>query len=211
MQLDSTFHERGYGASSFSDFVDRLKKADYVEVHGTGGKLVIERKGGANAKPLPEPEEALPLLRDALEAHRFEIEMEDGCVTGDLSQWIVEEHPGFDAKNYGFPGLNEFLNYAQDKGVVRLKMEEEHGMVVYLGTEFYPPAPKERVVEEEFYSPYDEKQPYVEGQPSIIEPNPPPAKPKKAVRPRKAAAKKDSSSSAASKTGSRTRKRKSDA
>jgi hypothetical protein len=52
---------------------------------------------------------------------------------------------------------------------------------VYLGAEFYPPAEPpqpepEAVPEVEEYEP----QPYVEGQPTIFEPNPPPAKPKKA-------------------------------
>jgi uncharacterized protein (TIGR00288 family) len=210
MQLDPTFHERGFGASSFSDFIDRLNKAELIEVQGSGGKLTIERKGGANARPLPEPEEALPLLRDALEAHRYEMEMGDGVEPVDLAQWIVSEHPGFDVHNYGFPGFHEFMTYSEKKGVVTVKKEEERGIVVYLGREFFPPpAPKVKKVEE-FYSEYDEVQPYVEGQPSIVEPNPPPVKPKKAVsRARKSpssAAKK--SSSAAS--GTRTRRKKTD-
>lgn len=206
MQLDGTFHERGFGASSFSDFIDKLKKAELIEVHGSGGKLIIERKGGANAKPLPEPDEALPLLRDALEAHRYEMEMGDGVDASELNQWILDEHPNFDAKSFGFMGFREFLNFAQDRGVARLQMDEERGMVVYLGREFFPPPAPPEPKEEEFYSEYDEVQPYVEGQPSILEPNPPPAKPKKATRARKAPAKKSSGSSGSS----RTRKRKTD-
>ncbi len=207
MQLDPTFHERGFGASSFSDFIDKLKKAELIEVHGSGGKLIIERKGGANAKPLPEPDEALPLLRDALEAHRYEMEMGDGVDASELNQWIVDEHASFDAKHFGFLGFREFLNFAQDRGVAKLKMDEERGMVVYLGREFFPPPAPPEPKEEEFYSEYDEVQPYVEGQPSILEPNPPPAKPKKASRPRKAPAKKDSGPKP---SGGRTRKRKID-
>ena len=72
--------------------------------------------------------------------------------------------------------------------MVRIEPDEEKGLIVFLGAEFYPPAlpPREEPsaeAEEE-----DEKQPIVEGQPSLLEPNPPPAKPKKApVRSRKAA------------------------
>ena len=55
-------------------------------------------------------------------------------------------------------------------------------MQVTLGAEFYPPAEPVRVepepVQEEIEE--DEPQPYVEGQPTIFEPNPPPAKPKRA-------------------------------
>lgn len=213
MQLDPTFHERGFGASSFSDFIDRLKKAELIEVHGSGGKLTIERRGGANAKPLPEPEEALPLLRDALEAHRYEMEMGDGVEPGDLAQWMATEHPGFDVHGYGFPDFHAFLTFSEKKGVVSVKKEEERGVVVYLGREFFPPPAPKAKKEEDFYSEYDDVQPYVEGQPSIVEPNPPPAKPKKATsRARKstATAKKSASSRGSSST-TRTRRKKTDA
>ena len=211
MQLDPTFHERGFGASSFSDFIDRLKKAELVEVQGTGGKLTIERKGGANARPLPEPEEALPLLRDALEAHRYEMEMGDGVEPGDLAQWIATEHPGFDVHNYGFPGFHEFLTFSEKKGVVSVKKEEERGIVVYLGREFFPPPAPKVKKEEEFYSQYDEVQPYVEGQPSIIEPNPPPVKPKKATsRARKSTGTTSKRASSGTTTRSRSRKKTDD-
>jgi hypothetical protein len=207
MQLDPTFHERGFGASSFSDFIDKLNKAELIEVQGSGGKLTIERKGGANARPLPEPDEALPLLRDALEAHRYEMEMGDGVEPVDLAQWIVAEHAGFDAHNYGFPGFHEFMVFAERRGVVKVKKEDERGVVIYLGREFFPPPAPKVKKEEEFYSEYDEVQPYVEGQPSIVEPNPPPVKAKKAVRARK------SPSTTAKKTSSaapRTRRKKID-
>ena len=44
LQLDPAFNERAYGASSFSDFVEKLKRAELVNVTGTGGRYVIERK-----------------------------------------------------------------------------------------------------------------------------------------------------------------------
>ena len=50
------------------------------------------------------------------------------------------EQPNFDPSAYGFQEFTEFLNYAQDKTVVRLEPHEEHGMLVSLGAEFYPPA-----------------------------------------------------------------------
>src|SRR3954447_13892941 len=45
LQLDSTFSERAYGAGSFSDFIEKLKKSDFVNVTGTGGRYMIELKG----------------------------------------------------------------------------------------------------------------------------------------------------------------------
>src|SRR5271169_5140307 len=69
LQLDSAFTEKAYGTNSFSDFVEKLKKADYVNVSGQGGRYIIERKTSAahSDRPTPKPEEALPLLRDVLE------------------------------------------------------------------------------------------------------------------------------------------------
>ena len=183
LQLDSTFNERAYGGSSFSDFVEKLKRADLVNVSGTGGRYIIERKGTSAAEhPNLKHEDLLPPLRDVLENHR--LELENGVPVEDLAAWFKAEQPNFDVAAYGFQQFAEFLNYAQDKTVARLEPNEEQGTVlVYPGAEFYPPAeplqPEPEIVAEEIEE-EDEPQPYVEGQPTIFEPNPPPAKAKKA-------------------------------
>ena len=196
LQLDSTFSERAYGAGSFSDFVEKLKKADYVNVSGTGGRYIIERKG----TPVPEiaaakPEELLPQLRDMLETRR--IEMEDGVMAEQLFNWMKDENPDFDIQKYGFQEFTEFLNFAQDKLVVRIEPDEEKGVMVFLGAEFYPPAPPQQE-ETIAVNEYDEKQPIVAGQPSLIDPTPPPVEPPKPQKrprvPRKRAAASPSSS-----------------
>jgi uncharacterized protein (TIGR00288 family) len=187
LQLDSAFTEKAYGANSFSDFVEKLKKADYVNVSGQGGRYIIERKGASQPeRPTPKPEEALPPLRDVLETHR--LEMENGVLLDDLAGWMQTEVPNFSAASYGFQEFSEFLNYAQDKLVVRVEPDEEKGPIVYLGAEFYPPAEPERPPEAHVEEEEDEKQPIVEGQPSLLEPNPPPVKPKPVRRARKPAA-----------------------
>ena len=167
LQLDSAFNESAYGARSFSEFIDKLKRADLVNVKGTGGRYYIERRGGGfKDKPAPRPEEALPQLRDVLEIHRLEFE-EAGQKASDLEMWMKEEHPGFDHKNYGFQGFAEFLNFAQDKTVVRVEPHPEWGLSVFLGAEFYPPAlPAREAHEEEVLSEHDLKQPIVRGQPT---------------------------------------------
>lgn len=181
LQLDSSFSERSFGCASFSDFVDKMKRAELVNVSGTGGRFIIERRGPA--RPLPEPEDALPLLRDVLETHR--IELEDGVTAEDLDGWVREESAGFDVKNYGFQGFVEFLNFAQDKSVVKIEPGEQ-GVTVYLGTEFYPPALPPQPEPEEIDEEDDGPQPYVEGQPTLMDPNPAPPKPKPVSRrPRK--------------------------
>src|SRR5271168_2038719 len=140
LQLDSAFNEKAYGAGSFSDFVEKLKRAELVNVTGTGGRYVIERKGSSSQSDRPnlKPEDLLPPLRDVLENHRLEIE--NGCPVEDLAAWFKIEQPNFDPSSYGFQEFTEFLNYAQDKTVVRLEPHEDQGMLVSLGAEFYPPA-----------------------------------------------------------------------
>jgi uncharacterized protein (TIGR00288 family) len=184
LQLDSTFSERAYGAFSFSDFIDRLKKADLIGVSGSGGRVIIERRGERSG-PLPEPEEALPALRDLLENHR--LELENGETVEQLAAWMAEEHPSFDVKTYGFQEFGEFLNFAQDKTVVRLQPDAERGLIVFLGAEFYPPAEPVKQEPPPLEEEDDGPQPYVEGQPTLADPNPPPPKPKKVAARKRAA------------------------
>jgi uncharacterized protein (TIGR00288 family) len=183
LQLDSTFNEKAYGAGSFTDFVEKLQKADYVEVSGGEGRYMIRMKGGGAApeKPGAKPEEAIPLLRDVLETRRLEVD--GGASIDELSDWVHQEHPNFDWRAYGFQEFGELLNYAQDKGLVRVQADEEKGLTVYLGTEFHPPAPPPQPepvaeVEEEI----DEPQPLVPGQPTATGEIPIPEAPPKPVR-----------------------------
>jgi uncharacterized protein (TIGR00288 family) len=178
LQLDPAFSERAYGAGSFSDFVEKLKKADFINVSGSGGRYIIERRGGGADKIAARPEDALPALRDVLETHRMELE-EGGATAEELEGWMMAENPQFSLAKFGFQRFTELLNYAQDKTVVRAEPDEERGLVVQLGAEFYPPALPPVAPEPAFEEEEDEPQPIVEGQPTIFEPNPPPPKPKK--------------------------------
>jgi hypothetical protein len=122
------------------------------------------------------------MLRDILEMHRLEVE--DGAPAEQLLEWVKAENPDFEVVKYGFQEFSEFLNFAQDKTVVRIEPDEERGLMVFLGAEFYPPAPPPHS-EAEPESEYDEVQPFVPGQPTIFEPSPPPApEPKPVKRPR---------------------------
>src|SRR6204780_2269218 len=132
LQLDSTFNEKAYGSSSFTDFVEKLQKANYVHVTGGEGRYMIRMKGAAGPeKTTVRPEAALPVLRDVLETHRMEVD--EGVASDALAEWVKQEHPDYDWKQYGFQEFSELLNYAQDKLVVRVNPDEEKGLTVYLG------------------------------------------------------------------------------
>jgi uncharacterized protein (TIGR00288 family) len=189
LQLDSTFNEKAYGASSFTDFVEKLQKAEFVEVSGGEGRYMIRMKGAAPEKQGAKPEQAIPILRDVLETHRLEVD--NGALADELAEWVRQERPNFDPTEYGFQEFSELLNYAQDKSLVRIVADEEKGLIVYLGAEFHPPAPPpeaQPVVAVEEYDEIDEPQPLVPGQPTatgeIPLPEPPP-KPMRRPRARK--------------------------
>ena len=190
LQLDSTFNEKAYGANSFTDFVEKLQKANYVEVTGGEGRYMIRMRGGAAPeKPTARPEQAIPLLRDVLETRRLEVD--NGATADELVEWVKSDAPNFDWREYGFQEFTELLNYAQDKGLTRIVADEEKGLIVYLGAEFHPPAPPAEpelapIIEEE-----DEPQPLVPGQPTatgeIPIPEPPPKPQRRPRAPRKSA------------------------
>jgi uncharacterized protein (TIGR00288 family) len=168
LQLDSSFSERAYGASSFTDFVDKLRKNDYVAVTGGEGRYMIQRKQGGSTEKLVRPEGALPVLRDVLESHR--LEMEEGVLAEDLLAFVKEEQPNFDWKHFGFQEFGELLNFAQDKGVTRIQPDEESGLRVFLGAEFHPPAIPDAPVRHTHEQEQEERQPVVKGQPTAREP-----------------------------------------
>lgn len=191
LQLDSAFNESAYGARSFSEFVEKLKKAELVNVKGSGGRYLIERKHSYHSdKPLPRPDEALPLLRDVLEIHRLDFE-DGGRPASELADWMVEEFPEFNYQKYGYQEFTEFLNFAQDKTVVRLEPSEDLGVIVHMGAEFYPPAPPVKEVrEEDLLTEHDFVQPIVKGQPTATGEIPLPDVPEKPKAKKRATRKK---------------------
>jgi uncharacterized LabA/DUF88 family protein len=58
LQLDPTFSEREYGASTFRDLVQRLDRAGYVTLKGTDRNLYVELREGTEAAAARETEPA---------------------------------------------------------------------------------------------------------------------------------------------------------
>jgi hypothetical protein len=207
LQLDPAFSEKAYGSSTFTDFVEKLNKAGYIDISGSEGRYVISRKSEAKPEePAHKPEQALPVLRDVLETHR--LEMDNGCSAEDLESWVHAENPDFEPRDFGFQEFTEVLNFAQDKLLVRVEPDEERGLVVYLGAEFYPPAPPEPTPEElaALQVEEEERQPESNQTPALMEPPP------KKKRARKAAGeggtrRRTRASGAAGTSGTRTPRR----
>ncbi len=59
LQLDPTFSEREYGASTFRDLVQRLGRAGYVTLKGTDRNIYVELREGSDGQPsLPSARES---------------------------------------------------------------------------------------------------------------------------------------------------------
>lgn len=148
-QLDPSFNERSYGAGAFSEFIDRIKAAGFIQLHGTEGRYTIELlSGGAAATGgvIHKKDDALPLLRQVLDIYK--LDMEDGASAETVAGWMSKIHADFDMKKYGFQEFNEFLNFAQDNFMVRMEPDEQRGMTVFLGAELAPPPPEPEPVRE---------------------------------------------------------------
>jgi hypothetical protein len=53
--------------------------------------------------------------------------VDNGALADELAEWVRQEQPNFDWRQYGFQEFSELLNYAQDKGLVRNQADEETG------------------------------------------------------------------------------------
>ena len=104
-----------------------------------------------------------------------------------LAEWVKQEHPDYDWKQFGFQEFSELLNYAQDKMVVRVNPDEEKGLMVYLGPEFHPPAPPSLRRSQPSKRKIEEPQPIVAGQPTATGDIPDVPPPPRARAPRKSA------------------------
>ena len=104
MQLDSTFSERDYGASSFRQFVEMLQKEHIIEVKRVDGQLLVEQTAAApvaHPDPLLKSEDAMAVLFRALKV------IDENDLWGQLSFSEVKDYvqrlePDFDEKKYGF-------------------------------------------------------------------------------------------------------------
>jgi hypothetical protein len=71
LQLDSTFSERNYGASSFHDFVEKLAQAGLAQLKHTGRSVMVElneqfEEGDQSAAPPANPQAAPETPRDVV-------------------------------------------------------------------------------------------------------------------------------------------------
>ncbi|MCA1560892.1 MAG: NYN domain-containing protein, partial [Acidobacteria bacterium] len=162
LQLDSTFSERSYGASTFRDFAEKLEKGGLVSLKHSGRNLQVELKDGEQAEEAASPgsngsgarhiepaESAAPAstpaapidperVADGLRQVRT-IFQEGGkpirwpMYVRNVKQFLRAADGTFDERKYGFAGIVDLLRACQRDGIFRLERDRQGVMRVFPG------------------------------------------------------------------------------
>ena len=135
LQLDPAFSERDYGESSFSAFVEKLVDEGRLSLRTVEGHYVVDR-GGEPAELDDEPgavsgEDALPFLQEVLQSNADLLGM--GIPAREIRALTAAADPEFKETDYGFQEFTELLNFAADKGLIRVESDPNRGLRFYPG------------------------------------------------------------------------------
>src|SRR5437762_6117459 len=159
LQLDSTFSERDYGASTFRDFIEKMAAAGYVKLkqvdrsllvelkeqaHGqseepereiaaaSGNGQSVEHSHAAPAAPTPvQAEEGVRAMQEAFQ--RSPITPHWPMYLRNVKQFIKNSAPAFDEHRYGFHSFLDAVRHAQRAGLLRLERNRQGILRVFPG------------------------------------------------------------------------------
>jgi uncharacterized LabA/DUF88 family protein len=160
LQLDSSFSERDYGASTFRDFADRLEKRGLVTLKHSGRTTLVELVEGTSLEPPVEPSVVLPPTDSVApvasgngdqppDAPVTELTLADGVALvrqvlaestvpprwpmylRQMKQFLRNARPDFDERRYG--SLQDLLRACQKAGLVRLERDRQGGLRAFAG------------------------------------------------------------------------------
>jgi uncharacterized LabA/DUF88 family protein len=164
LQLDSTFSERDYGASTFRDFIEKVAERGIVSLRQTGRSVLVELAPTGAAANIPD-------LTPAAAADASERPVESAASSGagevaaeppragdavqaaarifasaavprwpmyirQVRQFLRGQDEGFDERKFGYTGIVEFLRACQRDGLLRLERDRQGILRVFPGTEF---------------------------------------------------------------------------
>jgi uncharacterized LabA/DUF88 family protein len=161
LQLDSTFSERNYGASSFLDFAQKIADAGLVQLKHSGRSVMVElnqsfddAEPGVAESAAPAPSTAPPaptgapqpaptappvtLAGDPADAVRLTAE---ALKTSPNVRWPmylrnfkqILRAAAIDERRYGLGGLMDLLRACQRDGLVRTERDRRGGLRVFQG------------------------------------------------------------------------------
>ena len=173
LQLDSTFSERDYGATTFRDFIEKLARTGVVSLKQVDRSLLVElqedaipesstrsqRTAAAESparclRPVTHPatgrrglKKAWQLIRSVFE--KAEAPLKWPMYVRGVKQFIKASEPDFDEKEYGFSGLLDALRQTQKAGVLRLERTRQGVLRIFPGEELSRAAPADEVSAEQ--------------------------------------------------------------
>jgi uncharacterized protein (TIGR00288 family) len=163
LQLDSTFSEREYGASSFRDFMEKVAKTGAVTLKHAGRSMMVEAREDGSSEP---DEPAAPVDRQpqaaAAPAADTDVDEEDALPSSPMSiqdgiravqqafsqaatpprwpmyvrqakQFLRSAIDGFDERKYGFASVVDLLRAAGKEGVLRIERDRQGAVRVFPG------------------------------------------------------------------------------
>jgi uncharacterized LabA/DUF88 family protein len=163
LQLDSTFSERNYGASSFLDFIEKVAKAGLVQLKHAGRSVTVELIEGAEdgqgarigdagegepagaAQPAEATSDAPaisvpPPAESVAEAVALVGQILRGATSArwpmyvrNFKQILRAAHGGFDERRYGFGGLMDLVRACQREGLIRVERDRRGALRVFQG------------------------------------------------------------------------------
>jgi uncharacterized LabA/DUF88 family protein len=170
LQLDSTFSERTYGASSFLDFVEKLAKEGLVQLKHSGRSTTVELAGGPSeeAEPVAEDPEAVRSMPpppaalqgaapiepagDNAEGVRIAGQIMAAAINARWPMYLrnvkqILRAGGFDERRYRFSGLIELLRACQKEGLIRMERDRRGGLRVFQGPQLSRPSAPAPILE----------------------------------------------------------------
>ena len=143
LQLDSSFSERDFGASTFRDFAEKLEQRGLVTLKHSGRTTLVElTEAGSHEEERPEPPHApvsqpefsladgvalvREVLAEAATPPRWPMYLRQ------MKQFIRAARPDFDERRYG--SLPDLLRACQKDGLLRLERDRQGGLRAFAGT-----------------------------------------------------------------------------
>jgi uncharacterized LabA/DUF88 family protein len=162
LQLDSTFSERNYAASTFRDFIEKMATAGYVNLKQVDRSLLVELKdqfqsetapveaeaaaspppNGQSGEPVVSPpppptpiqaEEGIRAMQEAFQNSK--VTPHWPMYLRNVKQFIKNASPTFDEQRYGFHSFLEAVRSAQRAGLFRLERNRQGILRVFPGNQ----------------------------------------------------------------------------
>jgi uncharacterized LabA/DUF88 family protein len=162
LQLDSSFSERDYGASTFRDFAEKLEQRGFVTLKHQGRTTLVELSEHApseDAVPETVVDTATPPVDGTATAAEAatQLSLADGVALvrqvlaeattpprwpmylRQMKQFIRAARPDFDERRYG--SLPDLLRACQKDGLLRLERDRQGGLRAFAGAHRTSPVP----------------------------------------------------------------------